>query len=202
MPPKKVASGKPKAALSKGKRKAATKGASKKNKKSGSVSIGDMFHVAALASSSREFPHDVSVMKMFSWTLGIVFNIVIIVYLVQLESTSCACTDSHDWMPGFIKFAMAISILMVPFTLFLRTRLDLLIKLWHNGFLKLLGGFLLVIGVLKTYSLFSYSLHLYNCKCADDWRRTLMLWEGIFGVIVYFFFFMLLLYAGVKGVIK
>tara|TARA_Y100001958_G_scaffold158841_1_gene158028 strand:- start:221 stop:820 length:600 start_codon:yes stop_codon:yes gene_type:complete len=199
MPPKKATSGKPKRQT-----KGSSSSKSKKNKKSGtkSMSIGDIFHVAALASSSREFPHDVSVMKMFSWILGIVFNIVIIVYLVQLELTNCACTDSHSWMPGFLKFAMAISILIVPFTLFLRTRLDLMIKMWQNGFLKLLGVFLLVIGVLKTYSLFNYSLHLYNCKCADDWRRTLMLWEGIFGVIVYFFFFMLLLYAGVKGLIK
>lgn len=168
----------------------------KKPSKSSKSSWTDLF------GESFSFPNDVSLLKLVTWLLGIVFNVLIIAYLVQLDALDCECTDSHEWMPSFIKASMMLGIMVVPFVLFLRTRLDLLQKLWDNGTLKILGVVLFVIGVTKTYALFNYSLHLYNCKCADDWRRSLMLWEGIFGIMIYFFYFLLLIYAIYKYIRK
>ena len=176
-----------------GKSRSKSKSKSKSESKSGSNGMVVL---------SGRFPHDVSVMRMASYALGIVFNVLIIVYLTQLESTRCGCAGSRGWMPVFIKWSLVFSMVMVPFTLFLRTRLDVMARMWSSGALQTLALFGFVVGLVKAYAMLNYSLDLYRCKCADDWRRVLMLWEGGVAVLLYFLLFGLLGYVLVRRSIR
>lgn len=145
-----------------------------------------------------DFPHDITVTRFISYVVGILLNIVIIVYISQLETMGCACAEANGWMPTFLIYALAFSVVMVPFTLFLRTRLDLMAKMWANGSLKALGVFVFIVGFVKAYAMLNYALDLYRCHCASDWRRILMLWEGVFSVLLYFALFALTAYVLVR----
>ena len=145
-----------------------------------------------------DFPHDITVTRFISYAVGILLNIVIIVYISQLESMGCVCAEANGWMPTFLIYALAFSVVMVPFTLFLRTRLDLMAKMWADGSLKALGVFVFVVGLVKAYAMLNYALDLYRCRCASDWRRILMLWEGVFSVLLYFALFALTAYVLVR----
>ena len=147
---------------------------------------------------TEDFPHDITVTRFISYAVGILLNIVIIVYISQLESMGCACAEANGWMPTFLTYALAFSVVMVPFTLFLRTRLDLMAKMWANGSLKALGVFVFVVGIVKAYAMLNYALDLYRCNCASDWRRILMLWEGVFSVLLYFALFALTAYVLIR----
>ena len=151
--------------------------------------------------SGDTFPHDVSVSRMVSYAVGIIFNVLIIVYLTQLESMRCECAGSSGWMPVFIKWSLIFSMVMVPFSLFLRTRLDVMARMWNSGALQALAVFMFVVGLVKGYAMLNYSLDLYRCKCADDWRRVLMLWEGGMAVFLYFVLFGIMGYALVRSTI-
>lgn len=147
---------------------------------------------------SGAFPHDVGVGRMASFAVGIVFNIVIIAYLAQLEGSRCWCAASSGWMPTFLRWSLTASVVLVPFTLFLRTRLDVMKRMWDAGYLQWLGVGVFVMGLVKAYAMLNYSLDLYRCGCADDWRRVLMMWEGALAVLLYFGLFALVAYALVR----
>ena len=185
------------ACMAKRKTKTRTGSRSRRAKRTGSMGV-----LQKLSPRSGDaFPHDVSVARMVSYAVGIVFNVLIIVYLTQLESMRCACAGSSGWMPVFIKWSLIFSMVMIPFTLFLRTRLDVMARMWNSGALQALAAFAFVVGLVKAYAMLNYSLDLYRCKCADDWRRVLMLWEGGMAVFLYFVIFGILGYALVKSTI-
>ena len=161
---------------------------------------GDVVALSEVA-LERRFPHDVGVGRMASYLTGIALNLVLIAYLAQLRAyEDCACAEVRGWMPTFLPYALAFSIMLVPFTLFLRTRLDVMASMWRSGALKALGVFALGLGLLKAYAMLNYALDLYRCQCASDWRRLLMLWEGAISVLLYFAVLALIVYQLVRFV--
>ena len=153
------------------------------------------------AAVERRFPHDVGVGRMASYLMGIALNLVLIAYLAQLRAyEDCACAEVRGWMPTFLPYALAFSIMLVPFTLFLRTRLDVMASMWRSGALKALGLFAFGVGLVKAYAMLNYALDLYRCQCASDWRRMLMLWEGAISVLLYFALLALIGYMALRSV--
>ena len=126
---------------------------SPKQKVSGYNNYGSKI-VFSKAATEQEFPHDVSVGRMISYLIGISLNLVIFAYLTQLKaSDDCMCAEARGWMPTFLQYALAFSIMLIPFTMFLRTRIDIMAFMWQNGSLKALGLFAFGIGIIKAYAM-------------------------------------------------
>ena len=173
---------------------------SPKQKVSGYNNYGSKI-VFSKAATEQEFPHDVSVGRMISYLIGISLNLVIFAYLTQLKaSDDCMCAEARGWMPTFLQYALAFSIMLIPFTMFLRTRIDIMAFMWQNGSLKALGLFAFGIGIIKAYAMLNYALDLYRCQCANDWRRLLMLWEGAISVLLYFALLSVILFLAIRNV--
>lgn len=137
--------------------------------------------------------------RVFSYTVSIAFNLVLLVYLYQLQMGHCGCAAADGWMPTYLRYAIALSIALIPFTLYTRERPEFIRRAWAQGWIQPLGVVLLVVGVVKAYAMLNYALDLQKCDCTTDWRRLLMLYEGVISTLMYFGIFIL---AGYVAVVK
>ena len=135
--------------------------------------------------------------RVFSYTVSILFNLVLLVYLYQLELGRCGCAAADGWMPTFLRYAIALSIALIPFTVYARERPEFVRRAWARGWLRLLGVGMLVLGVVKAYAMLNYALDLQKCGCSTDWRRLLMLYEGVISTLMYFGLFVLAGYVAI-----
>lgn len=137
--------------------------------------------------------------RVFSYTVSIVFNLVLLVYLYQLQLGRCGCAEADGWMPTFLRYAIGFSIALIPLTLYMRDRPEFVKRAWSQGWLQPFGVGVLVVGVVKAYAMLNYALDLQKCECTTDWRRLLMLYEGVVSTLMYFGIFVL---AGYVAVVK
>uniref|UniRef100_A0A6C0HL44 Uncharacterized protein n=1 Tax=viral metagenome TaxID=1070528 RepID=A0A6C0HL44_9ZZZZ len=97
--------------------------------------------------------------------VGILYNLLIILYLINLENEACNCV--MDWRHNYLKyFSCALVILGIIglFTDINKSAIAFLIKL------------LLCVGsIVNIYCLFTYigDLDVTNCSCARDKQRTM-----------------------------
>lgn len=119
-----------------------------------------------------------------SKTLAIIAHLVLITYITALQSTKCA-SDPNDWRPKFLLYVSLAAVALVPLHMYVRITPGVFYRLWNSGVVHGVLIFLLLLGALKAYVTVDYALSLYQNPCAEDWRRPLILWLGIFSVLVY-----------------
>ena len=123
--------------------------------------------------------------KYVNLAIAIVVHLLLITYLAHLGGLECPCAQRDRWEPKFILIASCTGIAMIPLFMYAVATRDRFKVIWNTGLVKKGAVLLLVVGAIKAYAMFSYSLTLYNCECSRDWRRTLLLWQGIISVIGY-----------------
>lgn len=106
----------------------------------------------------------------------ILYNLLILVYLVKLEDNTCNC--KRDWRHDFIKYFSVVLILL--------GLIKLVLGLNRNNILvKLLSLVLGISWIVNLYCLFTYvgDLDQTNCACARDKQRYmhyfLFLWRWV-----------------------
>ena len=116
----------------------------------------------------------------------IAINVLILVYVLNLEKDNCEC--SSNWKRDFIKYFTSILIgvnvlgLLVPN---LRKKRNRLLKLVF-GLLGLAN--LVNIGVLVAYYIEVHEKLKNGCECSRNWKRHLMLVPVVtLGLLVTFF---------------
>lgn len=120
--------------------------------------------------------------------LGILYNLLIIIYLVNLEDVSCQCI--MDWRHNYIKYFCGVIIILGLVTLFICVDKTSMLA-------KVFSTLLFIGGVINTYCLFTYvgDLDTTKCSCAIDKQRTmhyfLYIWRWIllvsFGIMIFGF---------------
>ncbi len=122
------------------------------------------------STSTPSNPMTVSVLCM------ILYNLLVLVYLVKLEDNTCNC--KRDWRHDFIKYFSVVLILLGLIKLVLGMNRD-------HVLVKLLGLALGVAWLVNLYCLFTYvgDLDQTNCACARDKQRYmhyfLFLWRWV-----------------------
>jgi uncharacterized membrane protein len=122
------------------------------------------------STSTPSNPMTVSVLCM------ILYNLLILVYLVKLEDNTCNC--KRDWRHDFIKYFSIVLILLGLIKLVLGMNRDHIL-------VKLLGLVLGLAWLVNLYCLFTYvgDLDETNCACARDKQRYmhyfLFLWRWV-----------------------
>ena len=108
--------------------------------------------------------------------VNIIFNLLVIMYIVNLEDKSCNCI--YDWRHDYIKYFSCILVVLGMFTL--------LVCVDRTSILAKLLKFVLFIGFLvNAYCLFTYIGDLDNkhCKCAVEQQKAmhyfLYLWRYV-----------------------
>lgn len=111
-----------------------------------------------LSNVNSSNPMTVSVLCM------ILYNLLVLVYLVKLEDTACNCL--RDWRHDFIKYFSTVLILLGVVKLLVGLNRD-------SVLVKVLGVVLGVSWIVNLYCLFTYvgDLDQMNCSCARDKQR-------------------------------
>jgi hypothetical protein len=97
--------------------------------------------------------------------VGILYNLLIILYLINLENEACNCV--MDWRHNYLKYFSSALVILGIIGLFT----DI-----HKSAIASLIKLLLCIGsIVNIYCLFTYigDLDATNCSCARDKQRTM-----------------------------
>ena len=112
----------------------------------------------------------------------------ILKYVVNLEETSCEC--SNYWYRDFIKYYTAIIILfIIPYLI----NQQKVLKFIYNDISIFFITLLKFIGIVYYVVMVKYFMMLKNtdCKCSDNWKKKLFLYPIIFtslAIMVVIFF--------------
>ena len=115
----------------------------------------------------------------------ILVNILILVYVVNLEKNKCEC--SSDWKRDFIKYFTIILIVLNVVVLFVPQ-----IKKSKNKALLLLLGLLALVNLFNIAILLVYYVELNEkqrtgCECSINWKRHIMLFPVLALAVLYIF---------------
>ena len=133
-----------------------------------------------------------------SWTVAIVVHLLLIGYIARLGALDCECADAGGWRARYIFYTSCLGIVLVPLAVYVGTTRAVFRRLWASGAIHWWLAALGALGALKAYAMFDYSLTIHGCECARDWRRTLLLWQGILAVLSYAALVLLLVYAAAR----
>ena len=136
--------------------------------------------------------------------LGLVFIIIILIYILELEKKNCDC--SKHWMRDFIKYVSIIMLVLTTIMLFIPNGRELCKNnVICRVFLGLYGllGFAYVIIVLVYYFHIKKKIKA-DCECALDWKRYALLYPfiAIFIVILILIIAMIILVNNPKKIIS
>ena len=133
-----------------------------------------------------------------SWTIAIVVHLLLIGYITRLGALDCECAEPGGWRARYILYTSCLGIALVPLAVYVGTSRAVFRRLWASGAIAWWLVALGALGALKAYAMFDYSLTIHGCECARDWRRSLLLWQGILSVLSYAALVLLLVYAAAR----
>jgi hypothetical protein len=115
----------------------------------------------------------------------VIFNVILLTYVVTLENKKCECSQS--WKRDYIKYYTGT--VASIFTLII-LGLVLGIRLPNNKPLSIIFMLTLFVATLvQVYALFTYSQDLNcrreSCPCTEGWKRDFMYFYGIFFFAIY-----------------
>lgn len=104
----------------------------------------------------------------------VVINVIIIKYLISLESMGCEC--AMDWRRNYIMFYFVLSLVYAISTPFL-----------DKGDIPLIQSLLVILGVINTIFILQYVHRLYKekCACSQSLARDLMTVIALVNLLVY-----------------
>ena len=118
--------------------------------------------------------------------LGLVFIIIILKYILELEKKNCDC--SKHWMRDFIKYVSIIMLIITTIILFIPNGKELCKK---NSLCRIFLGLYGLLVFAYIIILLVYYFHIKkkikaDCECALDWKRYALLYPliAIFIVII------------------
>lgn len=133
-----------------------------------------------------------------SWTIAIFVHLLLVSYITRLSALDCECAEPGGWRARYILYTSCLGIVLVPLAVYVSTTRDVFRRLWASGTIKWWLTALGALGAVKAYAMFDYSLTIHGCECARDWRRTLLLWQGILSVLSYVALVLLLVYTAAR----
>lgn len=135
--------------------------------------------------------------------LGLVFIIIILIYILELEKKNCDC--SKHWMRDFIKY-VSIIMLIITTILFIPNGKELC---KNNVICRVFLGLYGLLVFAYVIIVLVYFFHIKkkiksNCECALDWKRYALLYPfiGIFIVILILIIAMIILVNNPKKIIS
>ena len=123
--------------------------------------------------------------------IGIVANVIILLYVLELEKENCAC--SENWKRDYIKYWSIIVIISTVIGLLMPSLLDPK-KIMINSLHKLYFGISILAGLFYTITLIVYYIQLNNkkkCVCSKDWKKHFMIYPIAMIAITFIFVFIL-----------
>jgi len=126
--------------------------------------------------------------------LGLVFIIIILIYILELEKKKCYC--SKHWMRDFIKYVSIIMLVLTTIMLFIPNGKELcknneICRVYLELYGLLVFAYIIIILV--------YFFHITkkiksDCECALDWKRYALLYPFIAIFIVLFILIIVLIF--------
>jgi hypothetical protein len=158
---------------------------SQMKKSSKSKSLSALSDKVSSSVSLRHFENNNELIgTVISVAIAILYNVLIIMYLNNLEDVTCKCV--MDWRHNYIKYFCGVMIVMSLITF--------LLIIQNSQFRTILSIIVFLFGCVNTYCLFTYigELDSTKCTCAVQkqynmhyflyvWRWVLAI---VFGIIV------------------
>ena len=129
--------------------------------------------------------------QMLAGIIGIAANVIILLYVLELEKEKCAC--SENWKRDYIKYWSIIVIISTVIGLLMPSLLDPK-KIMINSLHKLYFGISLLAGLFYTITLIVYYIQLNNkkkCLCSKDWKKHFMIYPVVMIALSFIFVFIL-----------
>lgn len=112
----------------------------------------------------------------------LVFNVLIVTYLIQLERIGCEC--AINWRRTYILFYLFLNIIYLIVSIFVNQQV-----------LPFISAFMLILGILNVVFTLQYVAKLKEekCDCSESVYRTIMKVIAIINAVVYCFVFVMLI---------
>ena len=120
--------------------------------------------------------------NLSSHLLSLAITIIFISYWHHLEISNCACGIGNE--EAYIKYSLYVIVLLNIIGLFAP---DFILQ--NND--SFIGKFIIIALVIWAITYYIslgdwlYRMHKNKCKCADDWRKTLMEIIYVFWIIIF-----------------
>ena len=113
----------------------------------------------------------------FSCIVGIIVNIIILNYVLNLEKDNCEC--SHDWKRDVIKVSCGI-LIVLSFVIIILNLANL--KVYSSVLIALLYIVYIIVSIAHLCVTFMYYMDLNredNCECSKHWMKHALIYPII-----------------------
>ena len=112
-----------------------------------------------------------------SCIIGIIVNIIILNYVLNLEKEECSC--SHDWKRDVVKVTSGILIVLSIVIIILNLAN---LKVYSNVLIALLYIVYIIVSIAHLCVTFMYYMDLNsedNCECSQNWMKHALIYPII-----------------------